>query len=303
MRDLNIWVARGAGQGAALRAARCLAAVWGPGSRLVRGAALPGRPGYDLSIQPASLLRDTVTLQHHAPTLCAGLRRATAIGSSSAAWDGLDAWEPWRSLHAPLPSHLGLGRIDLGRPWMLVDGGDRAACALFDEAPCLPFQVHAHGCLARPHPRVEVTWANAGHAIGPLLGRTSIVVGSGGPLIYDAWRAQIEVMPSLQPGTRPLLPPTEDPLLAHQVPPSLLEEEELWKQVKRQLLLLREGAKAVSPTLLPALIEAGRHRRLARLDSRSPLERVARKVRKLRREPGAFFRDALPARWSKKTWP
>lgn len=296
MSELKICVATGPGQAPSMRAARCLAAVWGPSAQVMRHQECEGNPGYVLGIRPASLVRDTVTLDYQAPTRATELSGATAIGASIAAWDGLDVWEPWRSLHAPLPRHLGLGRIDLSRPWMLVDGSDPVACALLSDGPDLPWQVHAWGTWARPHPRVEVTWANPRQQVAAVLGRASVVLGTDGPLVYDAWRAHVEVAPSLRPGTRPLLPGALQTALAQQIPPALLEEIEIWDHVKAQLLALREGASGVSPTMLPALISVGRNRKLTRLASRPLHERTLRKLRKLQREPRAFFRDALSSR-------
>jgi hypothetical protein len=266
---------------AALRLKRC----WeGRTSIRVGTVVSPTTPNADqVVIGRASVIRRALFVRWAAPYSGDEAARATELALSSAAWDGMDGYEPWRALSKPLPRAVHSGAPDLARDWVLIAPG---IAAVPNSDVIARLERHL---LEFPRRRESgsVSWWPSPRVAAYLLGRVVAVVAPMGPLAFDALRAGVPVW---DPDTlEPSLAPSIDQRLAGLVPPSLIQSELFWRHIVEQTRAVAEGASPI-PLCTPEWIALGRDFQDKR--EKSALGHTRRKLRKLWRDPQRFLLDS-----------
>lgn len=260
------------------RAAYELSRAWREVGGSVRLGA--GR-GACVHIGLGSLVRPSAVVRFEAPY--ADAAAADQLALTIAAWDSLDEREGWRALSAPLPSVPHYGQPSPHRPWAVSlrprrgDEGER--------------QLHVFGGVPVPR-RADVWWPRLSAVVAAVLGRADCVLGERDPLVYDAFRAGIEVRGEAGEIDRLEL----DGALAGLVPPTLNADRRLWRHVAETAHEIHTRGTNPAPLMTPAWVALGRDRMREHLAAPpSPFERLRRRHDKLRRDPKRFFADSKHA--------
>jgi hypothetical protein len=270
---------------ATIRAAVELAYAWRDAGGGVVRPLVPGlsTPGPTVRLSLGSLVRPSVVVRFDVAYREAAAAEQLAL--SIAAWDSLDGLEGWRAMSAPLDNVPHVGRPHWSEPWAITASGSH-------NRTHDGHQLHVLGGW-RPPDRGNVWWPGLPGVVAAVLGRAAYVLGSAGPLAYDAARAGVDVRPDSpsQPSGAALR--FENAALAGLVPPSLLGEPTLWQHVAETARAVHDSGEAPLPLMTPAWVATGRDRiREHRAAAPSSWERLRRRQDKFRRDPERFFADS-----------
>jgi len=274
-----------------LVAARHLARAWrSTGGNRIRLAAGPGATGPWVALSLGSLVRPSVVVRFRVPFEGGVALEAERLALTAAAWDSLFDFEPWRALAAPLVGLPRWGRVDVSRPWALVEGS--ADTGLGDGVePHL--QLHVIGGW-RMASRDGVWWPASSRIAAALIGRADRVIGNSGALVFDSVRTGLRARTGL----------ADSQGLAGLVVPSLLGDVGLWEHVAGVARRIHASGAPAEPLMTRDWVERGRQNLRLRLAAPAPpWEKVRRRYDKLWREPRRFFADSKhpTIRWLGRT--
>jgi hypothetical protein len=214
-------------------------------------------------------------------------------------WTDHAAPEAWRITAAPLPERARLfGTPDPRRPWVLVAPGVRVSPAQVAQLTgSHDAQLHFVGLASATRHNGAVCWLPRRAVLCALLGNVEAVLAPRGPLAWDAERAGV---PVFEVGANPGVPAElAVRRLTRTVPTALVADPLFWRRLATDLL---GDAESMQWGTVAWLLRARAQIKEQRRESHPfKLASAGRKLRKLRRDPAAFWADSWLARRAGQT--
>jgi hypothetical protein len=237
-----------------------------------------------LRLEAGSMVRPLVTVVWGGDgAMSTATQKSLAL--TQAVWFEANPNERWKRSSAPLPERSFYGTPDQERPWVLLAPGLRVDSTALEHTTGLSNpQLH----LLRPRQAVShrhaVYWWPSRSVLASLLGHVDAVVAPNGPLAWDALRIGAPHFAISERGG--VSPELADRRLARLVPETLVQDRAFWQSLVTQML---DGTSS-SRWGTTHWLHLARER--AHLRSGNGGLRIARKLRKLKRDPVAFFNDS-----------
>jgi hypothetical protein len=252
-----------------------------------------------LRIESASVVRPVLTVLWGDEPISEAVPGDVRMALSREIWTDHAAPEAWRITAAPLPDRGRLyGTPDPRRPWVLVAPGLRVSSTQVAELTrAHDAQLHFVGLASATRENGAVCWLPRRSVLSALLGNVEAVLAPPGPLAWDAERAGV---PVFQVGAEPGVPAElVARRLTRTVPTALVADPRFWQRLATDVLGDAGSSQwGTVAWLLHAREQAKEHRRESHPFK---LASAKRKLRKLRRDPAAFWADSWLVRRAGQT--